>query len=256
MTRKTTKIAALALILVMVVSLAAFAKSKKSDEKRFQLGFGANISTNNILGLIENVQMAEALEGGSIPSGSPYEGLDSLNKAMQQSIMVANILGGMEYAFQFRLLWHVLMVEADLVLLPFNGSYNGRFDLNLNMYAGVRAPFWIMPYFIAGPMFTFSFYPDDFKAVEEWKSNYGGFKQFLFRPGLNMRLGLDFKFKHFSIGAYYQYSIKDFEEYGRWFADLVTELESQSYTDAQTRAAGMIFGAQSRFGASIAWYIF
>jgi hypothetical protein len=253
--KRTIKILLVVTVALALVSTAAFAKSKKSDEGRFQLGFGGFISTNNILGLIENVRMNDAIQSsGTLPA--EFSGLTDINVAMQRAIMVANILGGMEYGFKTRILWKILIAEADLVLTPFNGSYNGRLDFTVNTGVGIRAPFWIMPYFVAGPMFTFSFYPDEFTAVESWKSNYAGFQNFLFRPGLNTRVGLDFKFKKFSIGAYYNYAIKDFQEFTLWYEDLVAKLDSGDTAAAQAQAAGMVFGAQSKFGVSMTWYLF
>ena len=114
---------------------------------------------------------------------------------------------------------------------------------------GIRCPFFIMPYLIAGPTFTFSFYPEQFTQVENWKGDWAATDNFAFRPGLNTRAGLDFKFRGWSIGAYYQYTIKDFQEFGSWF----WHLTNAGYSQAD--AVGKIFGAQSRFGASMCFYI-
>ena len=228
---------------------------QKGDEKRFQLGFGGVVSTSNILGLIESAKMFKSIKSGNdydYPGISPEEqqALKDLDGAMQRAILVANILGAMEYGLQFRILWHVLMVEADLFVLPFDGSYNGRVDLLFTAMAGVRAPFWIMPYLLCGANFTFSFYPKEFATVENWKGDWAATENFCFRPGLNVRVGLDIKFKSFSIGGYYQYCIKDFQEFSNWFEDL----KASNVTPAA--AAGMIFGSQSRFGVALCWYIF
>ena len=98
--------------------------------------------------------------------------------------------------------------------------------------------------------FTFSFYPSEFTKLENWKGRWAATDNFAFRPGINLRAGLDFKFKGFSIGAYYQYTIKDFQEFTGWYYAIVSEGLTQQ------QAAGMIFGAQSRFGASLCWYVF
>lgn len=255
MSKRIIKVIGIFLLLMFLLSTSIFAKSQKRDEKRFQLGFGAIVSTSNILGMIESVKMARAIQTDTnyaYPGISDEEAaaLNELDGAMQRAILVANILGAMEYGFQFRLLWHVLMVEADLFVLPFDGSYNGRVDMLVLAMAGVRAPFWIMPYLIGGVNFTFSFYPNEFATIENWKDRYAATDNFAFRPGMVWRAGLDFKFKGFSIGAYYQYTVKDFQEYTNWYNAIVSE------GIPKERAAGMIFGAQSRFGASLCWYIF
>lgn len=255
MNKRIQKILGVIIILVLVLSVSIHAKSQKRDEKRFQLGFGAIVSTGNLLGIIESVKMSQAIQSGNdydYPgiSKEESEALNNLDGAMQRAILVANILGSMEYGFQFRLLWNILMVEADLFVLPFDGSYNGRVDMLLQVMAGVRAPFWIMPYIIGGANFTFSFYPGQFTTLENWKGRWAATDNFAFRPGFNLRTGLDFKFKGFSIGAYYQYTVKDVQEYTLWYDAIVNA------GIAPNKAVGMIFGAQSRFGVSLCWYIF
>lgn len=239
----------------MIIAAASFAKSKKSDEKRFQLGIGLMASTGNLLGLIESARMYNAISKGDkydYPGLSKQEkdSLNSLNGAMQRAILVANILGSMEYGIQLRVLWHMLMVNCDVVLLPFDGSYNGRLDFMITPSVGIRAPFWLMPYLLVGMTMTFSFYPDEFTDKENWKGEWAATDNFVFRPGMNFRAGLDFKFKSFSIGAYYQYTIKDFQEFSLWYNDIV----DNGMTAAD--AAGKIFGAQSRFGAAMCFYLF
>ncbi len=255
MKQNKIKIFAIIFLLVLVLSSSVFAKSQKRDEKRFQIGFGAIISTSNLLGLIESAKMAQAIKDNNdydYPGITEEEkaALQSLNGAMQRAILVANILGAMEYGVQLRILWHILMVETDLVLLPFDGSYNGRLDFSWAVMAGIRCPFFIMPYFLAGVNFTFSFYPKEFTEKENWKGDWAATDNFVFRPGLNLRAGLDLKFKNFSIGGYYQYSIKDFQEFSLWYNKIVDEGINKS------DAVGMILGSQSRFGVALCFYPF
>lgn len=248
----------LVIMALLLISTLGFAKTT-NKEMRFQLGIGGYVNTSNILGLIENVRMTQALEGGgdyNYPGidQEEREALENLNLAMRRGIMIANILGGLEYGIKTRILWNILIAEADLSLVPYNGSYNGRLDFAVSAGIGVRAPFFIMPYFTVGPMFTFSFYPSEFTKYESWKSNYGGFGNFVFRPGLNSRLGLDLKFKKWSFGLYYQYTIRDFQEFTGWYSQLVDSMGNTQ--QARAEAAGMIFGAQSKFGAHMTFYLF
>jgi hypothetical protein len=243
---------------MLLFSSASFAASQKDSGKselRFQFGVGMMISTSNMAGLIESVKMAQ-----KIAANKPYTfpgvttaqatALNNLNGAMQRALLVANILGSMEYGIQARILWHIMMLESDLVLLPFGGSYNGRVDLLLTVMGGIRCPWWIMPYLLAGVNFTFSFYPAEFTKIENWKGKWAATDNFAFRPGMSVRAGLDFKFSGFSIGAYYQYSIKDFDEFGKWVVSMKDSGISAS------EAAGIVFGEQSRFGAALCWYFF
>ncbi len=198
--------------------LGLSAKTKKSDEARFQLGFGAMVSTSNLLSLIETSKLYKSMEEGgdySFPGLSKEQSmvLGDMQKNIGRALLVANILGGLEFGVNCRVLWNAFMFDSNVILLPFDGSYNGRLDFLVNANIGVRAPFWIMPYINAGVNFTFSWYPENVSNIDSWKS-WGVFNNFVFRPGMNVRTGLDIKFRHFSIGAYYQYTIKDFDEFG------------------------------------------
>lgn len=239
---------------MLITLLSTYGKTKKIDEKRFQLGLGVAVSTSNLLGLIETVRMSQAIENKTdydYPgmSEDEIEAFNDMSDAMRQAIMVANILAGMEYAVRAKLMVHMFIAHADLIFLPFDGSYNGRFDFLLGINAGIRAPFWIQPYFTTGVNFNFSFYPDKVTDVENWKNNagYGVVDNFVFRPGINFVAGLDIKFRKWSIGAYYKYTIKDFAEFTDWY-DALVELNGD-------QAAGMVFGAQSRFGVAFSLYI-
>lgn len=264
--------------LIIILALAffsdygAYSLPRKNFEKRFQVGLGGQISSSNMLNFINNIRIFNALDslnnGGTYEDLSPeqkavtskeqYYKLRDLGSAFQKTLFIANILATMDYSFQLRLLWKILIIETDLTLLPFNGSYNGRLDLMLTVNGGIRAPFWIMPYLMGGVNFTFQFYPDEVYKIEKWKSDWGAFKNFVFRPGINVRAGLDIKFRVFSIGAYYQYTIKDFEEFTDWLGILKSALitSGESAEAAGVKAAGMVLGAQSRFGINFCWYLF
>ena len=252
-------------IFLLILSMSIFAdesndenkdtrKNSKYNENRLQFGFGVMVSTGNLLGMIESVRMYNSIKSDTdydYPglSDEDKESLQELEGSMQRAILIANIFGSMEYGLQLRILWRALIIETDLVLTPYDGSYNGRMDFTWPIMVGVRAPFFIMPYIMAGVNFTFSFYPDEFVSKENWKGDWAATDNFVFRPGLSTRAGLDFKFKKFSLGAYYQYTIKDFEEFTAWYGELTSEGVSSS--DAVVK----IFGAQSRFGITLCWYL-
>lgn len=243
------------LFVFLIIISSSYAASQKNNESRFQLGFGIMASTGSLLDLVESVNLYNAAANNNsynFPglTDEQKQAYQNLNGAMQRAVLVSNILGSMDYGLQFRLLWSALMFETDVSILPFDGSYDGRFDLMVTPYIGVRAPFFIMPYLIAGPILTFSFYPATFTQKEPWRSDWGTNGNFAFRPGINTRLGLDFKFKGFSIGAYYQYTIKDFDEFTNFYGSLV----NAGFSNGD--AAVKIFMYQSRFGAAICLYIF
>ncbi len=252
----------ISLVLVLILStVVVYAKSSKT-ENRFQIGIGISVSTNNLLGLIESVKMYEAFESKKSDysfigiSADDQTKLKAMDPKIQRAVMIANLFGAMEYGIQLRMLYKALMLESNLMFLPFDGTYNGRFDMMLTVNAGLRAPFWIMPYFLAGVNFTFSFYPGKLSTSENWKKKWGATDSFVWRPGVNLRLGLDIKFKGLSIGAYYQYTVKDFEEFSSLYSSIEKSVKESNAQYVQAQAFGMLLGAQSRFGASICLYLF
>lgn len=245
----------LIIVLIILVQFVIFPETKKFNEQKLQFGFGFMVSTCNLLNLIESAKIYDAIKNDTdynFPGvdEEEQEALLKLNGGMKRAILVANILGGMEYGAQFRILYKIMIFETDIILLPFDGSYNGRLDLLLTPMIGVRAPFYIMPYFISGLALTFSFYPSEFTSIEEWKGNWAATTNFAFRPGIITRLGLDLKIEGFSIGAYYQWTVKDFQEFGSWYWHIMNAGYSSS------SAVGRILAAQSRFGISICLYPF
>ncbi len=230
----------------------------KDEMTKFHFGVGVNVNTSSLLGIYYNALLYQAdKQGGTFNlPGLTYQDVakyKELNESMKTGILISNILGTLEYGLKFRFMWNILIAEADLNLLPMEGTYNGKLDFSVNMGVGVRLPFWIMPYIMVGPLFTFSFYPDEFIKVESWKSNWGGVGNFLFRPGLSIKAGLDFKFKTFSIGAYYSYSIKDFDEFTKFYNVIIAGNIGDSDAE-KTEAIGMVFGKQSKFGIVLVIY--
>jgi len=245
------KIVVLIMLLFLMTGIVN-AKSKKSDEKRFQFGIGILMSTSNLFGLIHSAKMA--YEGDMSSTGITKTVADQLPMNVRQTVLVANIFASMEYAMQVRILVNIFMSEADIIFLPMDSAANGRFDVMMTVNAGVRLPFWIMPYAMAGVNFTFSWYPGRVVDFENWRTTYGAniFENFAWSPGMNIKLGLDVKFRNFSVGAYYVYMIKDFNEFGGKVKQVAEDMANGDFNTA----GGMIFGSQSRFGASVCWYLF
>lgn len=246
------KVLSLVLVFLLVSTFTLQAKSKKSGEKRFQIGFGLSVSTNNIVGMVENVKMLQAINNGGSYSNPALTdeqnaAFSYLDKNMQKGLVIANILGQMEYGVQMRILWHMVMFETDLVLLPYDTTSNGKLDFYWVTNIGIRAPFWIMPYITGGVNFTFSIYPEEVAKINSWKSDWGSVGKFVFRPGFNIKTGLDLKFKRFSVGVYYQYMVKDVTEFQEWAA-LFGE-QGEGFLIAK------VLGSQSRFGLAMCWYL-
>ena len=249
-------------IVIFLLSFNIYSKTN-SDERRFQLGIGFLMTTSHLYALIEDVRMAQELEAGrsyDAPNltDSQKEAILNLPPNMRRGIYVSNILASMEYGIKARILWQLMIIDTDLVFLPYDSSYNGRMDMEWTADIGVRYPWFIMPYFMGGLNFTFSWYPTDVKLIDEWKTHYAYAGNFVWRPGINFKAGLDFKWRSFSIGLYYQYMIKDFEEFTGWWTVLYDSLKNGSTDDATARstASWYVFAAQSRFGLSLTWYIF
>lgn len=241
------------IIMTLLLSINVInAKSKKNDEKRFQIGVGILISTSNLFGLIHSAKMA--YEGDMSSVGINKTIFDQIPLNIRQTVLVANIFANMEYSFQFRILSSIFIGESDIILLPMDNSSNGRFDMIITLNGGVRFPFWIMPYVMAGANFTFSWYPGRVVDFENWRTTYGSniAENFAWSPGMNIKVGLDIKFRLFSAGLYYVYMIKDFNEFGGKVSQIANDLTNGDYSTA----GAMIFGSQSRFGVSICWYLF
>jgi len=250
---RRTKFYIILVLILILFSTFTFAKEKKYDEMSLQFGFGGFIGTSSLLGIIESIEIYRSIRD---ETDYNYPGLDdeekealqNLNGNMQRAILVANILGSLEYGLSFRLLWHVLMVQSDIILLPFDGSYNGRLDLLVTPMIGVRFPWIVMPYIMMGMVFTFSFYPSEFTSIENWKTKWAATDNFAFRPGIVLRAGVDFKLPNFSIGAFGEYIVKDFQEFTSWYWHITNE----GYTGAQ--AVGKIVASQFRAGISAYFY--
>lgn len=252
----------LTVMIFSAVAMSMTAKSKdtkpKWAENKFQFGIGGTMSTGHLLGIIETGKMIEAENRKNTDYEYPgmtdeqVRAYNDLSKNMKTAIWVSNIFASLEYALQARILWKALIVHADLGFVPMESSYNGRFDMVMGVNAGIRAPFFIMPYITGGFNFTYSFYPDNVVNIdtEKWKveAGYGVVGNFVFRPGMNFVAGLELKLGKFSIGGYYKYIIKDFSEFKYMYNEFAND------PDRKEAAAGLVFSSQSRFGIAVTFY--
>ena len=249
------------LSLLMIFPYFLFSDKKIKDERRLQLGFGFIIGTHSISGMTETQRINDSIQNdcpyyylGAI--GKEREKLKDLNKNQKDGLMVAHILGGYEYGFQFRTLWRIMITEHSLSVFIFDVTRNGRTDLMFRSMIGIRAPYFIMPYFLVGYMLTYSFYPREFSIIESFRKKWAATDYFAFRPGLNIKLGVEVKIQKymklpkFSAGGYFEYNIKDFDEFYYMYNRYLQLGLSES------SAVGKVLGSNAHFGFSVCFYIF
>ncbi len=248
------------IILILQSKISIFSETKITDERRFQLGFGFILGTHSLAGISETNRINDAAKNDIdyyFPLASDKEErFESLNKDQKNGILVGHLLGGWEYGFQFRILWKIYIAETDIIITPFDAANNGRLDFVIMPMIGIKGPLAIMPYIMAGTIFTFSFYPWEYSFLESQKSNFTSNEKFSYRHGFNIRAGIEFKVPkylrpvRFSVGGYIQYTIKDFEE----FHYIYWNYKNSGYSDAD--AAFKVLSYQVRFGISLCYYIF
>lgn len=231
---------------------------KKKDEKRFQLGFGVFVNSNDMYTLYQNIMRYKAIKNGkdySYPALSHRErdALLSTPKYMQETVLGEYGFKTMEYGVQLRLLWNYLISETDFTFLPVDYSNNLRTDLMLTPMIGVRYPYFIMPYLMIGPNFSYGFNPDKLSDINmnNWKTKINSFNNSgIFTVGIASKAGVDLKFDNFSVGLYYQFRVKDFADLNYWYS----LYKSGDISGGQAFANAL--GQSSRFGISAVLYIF
>jgi len=244
------------LILILMNKISIFCESKITDERRFQLGFGFILGTHSLAGMFETNNIKNNSDYYYPLASDKKDRFESLNSDQKTGILVGHILGGWEYGFQFRILWRIFIAETDIILTPFDAVNNGRLDFVIMPMIGIKGPLALMPYIMAGTIFTFSYYPWEYSFLESQKSNFASNDKFAFRPGLNIKAGVEFKVPRylkpakFSVGGYLQYTIKDFEE----FHYIYWNYKNSGYSNAD--AALKVLSHQVRFGISLCYYIF
>lgn len=225
-------------ILLTVINISA--KSRKNDEKRFQLGFGFTASSASVFNFVQSIQMLQEEV--------------SEQRTTYQVLITSNILASMQLGFQMRILAHVFFSELDLIAEPMVNITSGHCDF-LAMYdIGIRCPKWIMPYIAVGVNGTFGLYPENVETVLSWRTTLGNVnyvnKNFMISLGVHAKVGLDVKFKRFSVGCYCLWLVKDV--INDW-----TDSLNNYYLDKDSEYGTLQFVAsQFRLGASICWYAF
>ena len=244
-------------ILLTVINISA--KSRKNDEKRFQLGFGFTASSASVFNFVQSMNMA--LDKTKGYKGITGDGTDAnLTTAAKQSLITGNILGAMQIGFQMRMLAHVFFSELDIIAEPMTNISSGHCDLIGMFDVGIRCPKWIMPYIAVGVNGTFGLYPYNIETVEGWRdlTNKNRYVNDCLKIsfGAHAKVGLDVKFKRFSVGFYCLYLVKDV--LNEWTEDLPNYYKELEFiTDNKDTYGTLCFVAsQFRLGASICWYAF
>lgn len=228
---------------------------KNNNEKEFQIGFGVilNSPTISIMKDIKKTRKSIKTNEDYSYSGLSDEEMESilsLDNSMQNDLLFINILKSMEYGLQLRIMHKILITETDISLLPYNYYADRNMQVQLSVTAGVRCPFLIMPYFLAGPVFTVDFNPNEIRNEYNKKGKISAFKKkLIFNLGLNIKTGLDVKLKRFSVGLYYQFKMTGLETFGYWYNQI------KGNNISLFKAFKNIISDFSCFGMSFCWYI-
>ena len=270
---KSKKTLVLIFVFIFLTLISISAKSRKNDEKRFQLGFGFTASSASVFNFVQSMNMALHKTYG-------YEGLTSsgtdegLTSAAKQTFITSNMLAAMQIGFQMRFLAHVFFSELDFIVEPMTSVSSGHCDFIGMFDIGIRCPKWIMPYFAVGINGTFSLYPDNIQNVDVlWRENAEGEQEsFTWRKtlgnvnyaqdnlmitlGAHAKVGLDVKFKRFSVGFYCMYLVKDV--INDWTDALPNYYKELGIAQDNPDTYGTLYfvASQFRLGASICWYAF
>lgn len=229
------------------------AKKVKKDEKRFQFGIGLHVNSLNFSGMNQVYDIFQSIkddEDYDYPGISDLEedSIHNLSNWMQNDILASYILRNQEYGMHIRILWNVLIFETDFDFLPMDYTNSERSNIMLAPMIGIRYPSFIMPYIMIGPNLNVGFETTD---KGSWHDKINTVKNSLiFTPGLILKTGLDFKAQYFSIGLYYQYRLKDFNELTYWYSIF------NEGGISNTEAFWNIVGSQSRIGITFSVYFF
>ena len=228
-------------------------KKEKKDEKRFQFGIGMHVNSLNFTGMNEVYNIFNSIkndEDYTYPgiSEEKEDSIQNLDSSMQKDILAGYIMRNQEYGFHLRILWNALIFETDFTLLPIDYTNNERSNIMVAPMIGLRYPYFIMPYFMVGPNLNIAVATDNSGT---WKDKIDYIKNnLIITPGLIFKTGVDFKVDYFSIGLYYQYRMKDFNEINYWYSIF------QEGAISNTDAFWNIIGSQSRIGLTFSVYFF
>ena len=273
---KSKKTSILIIVFIFLTLMSISAKSRKNDEKRFQMGFGFTASSASVFNFVQSMNMALNTEYG-------YEGLLTkdgfkdgkpkyLTGAAKQALITSNMLAAMQIGFQMRFLAHVFFSELDIIAEPMTSVSQGHCDFTAMFDIGIRCPKWIMPYFAVGINGTFAIYPDNINNVDIRKGDSDQYvcwrnpdaqvryadleKNLMITLGAHAKVGLDVKFKRFSVGVYCLYLVKDV--INDWTEALPNYYKTLSIANDNPDTYGTLYfvASQFRVGASICWYAF
>ncbi len=269
---KSKKTSILIFVFIFLTLMSISAKSRKNDEKRFQLGFGFTASSASVFNFVQSMNMALNTTYGY--EGLTTDGTDAgLTSAAKQTFITSNMLAAMEIGFQMRFLAHIFFSELDFIAEPMTNVSSGHCDFMAMFDIGIRCPKWVMPYFAVGINGTFSLYPDNIKNVDAfynsetseyecWRNpdaqvRYADLeKNLMISLGAHAKVGLDVKFKRFSVGFYCLYLIKDI--INDWTESLPNYYKKIGIANDDPETYGTLYfvASQFRVGASICWYAF
>lgn len=228
-------------------------KKVKKDEKRFQFGIGIHANSLNFSGMNEVYNIFQSIkddEDYSYPGISDLEedSIQDLSNWHQKDLLASYIFRNQEYGMHLRILWNVLIFETDFDFLPMDYTDSKRSNIMIAPMIGIRYPSFIMPYLMIGPNLNVGFETTD---TGSWEDKISTIKNsMIFTPGLILKTGLDFKAQYFSIGLYYQYRLKDFNEITYWYS-----IFKEGYI-SNTDAFWNIISSQSRIGLTFSVYFF
>ena len=228
-------------------------KKEKKDEKRFQFGIGMHVNSLNFTGINEARNILNSIkddEDYTYPgiSEDTEDSIQNLDTWMQEDILAGYIMRNQEYGIHLRILWNALIFETDFTLLPMDYTNSERSNIMIAPMIGVRLPYFIMPYLMIGPNLNVAIATNDSGS---WRDRIGYMKNnIIITPGLILKTGVDFKADYFSIGLYYQYRMKDFNEVNYWYSEFIDGCVSN------TDAFWNIIGSQSRIGLTFSVYFF
>jgi hypothetical protein len=174
------------------------------------------------------------------------DSIQGLDGWMQEDILAGYIMRNQEYGINFRVLWNLLIFETDFTILPMDYTNSERSNIMIAPMIGIRLPRFVMPYIMVGANLNFSFATGDEGTVFD-KANYTA-NSVIVQPGLILKTGVDFKTDFFSIGLYYQYRMKDFNEVNYWYSTF------QEGGISSADAFWNVIGSQSRIGIIFSVY--
>ncbi|MBN2546336.1 MAG: hypothetical protein JXB50_11100 [Spirochaetes bacterium] len=245
------KIIIIIIIIISYESLMFSKNKKKDDENRLQIGFGL-ISYSNVMMVLKSIKKFEAINSNTdynypTTTKEQNEAFNSMDAVQQRYILALHVISSINYGLQWRILYKLFLFESYFAIKPYQ-LYEKNISLIFNIQAGLRIPFFIMPYFIVGINFTSVIYPESGLRLENEGINILKTDNFVLKPGITAKIGLDLKLKRLSTGIFYQYIVSDLNEFNTLYSSYLNAQNTGSMTVLK------IIGLQSHIGLSICWY--